>query len=149
MEANYNSIAGISAAMLYPRTFIYDQLPSYRTPDLSTPIPPTEQILALQLGNVYLLLAFLGIFILNQSHADRSTARAYLSALWLGDLGHLAATAWVMGWQDFVNVRIWTSSIWGNVGGTIALWLVRTAWLLGYWDESETGQDKKRNIKVT
>ena len=132
---------------MYPRTFIYDQLPSYPTPDQSIAIPPTEQILALQLGNAYLLLAFLGVFILNQQHADRSTVRAYLSALWLGDIGHLAATAWAMGWRDFVNVNIWTSSIWGNVGGTMMLWLVRTAWLMGYWDEREKRQEERKSVK--
>ena len=52
-----------------------------------------------------------------------------------------------MGWQDFVNVKIWTSSIWGNVGGTVILWLVRTAWLMGYWEEKESGRKGRKGIK--
>lgn len=53
-----------------------------------------------------------------------------------------------MGWQDFVNVPIWTSTIWGNIGGTIALWLVRTAWLMGYWKESEMRLENRKARKT-
>lgn len=87
-------------------------------------------MLSLQLGNLYFLLCLLGLFILNTTTEAR-VVHAYVWALWIGDIGHVAATAWVMGYDAFVNVGSWNAMAYGNIGATVVLFTIRSLYLMG------------------
>jgi len=56
---------------------------------------------------------------------------AYLLALWIADIGHVGATAWMMGHDAFVDLRSWNAMAWANVGVTGFLFGVRSLYMLG------------------
>jgi hypothetical protein len=95
------------------------------------------KLVAWQLGNTYLLLGILGVFILNTT-TEIKVVRAYLFALWLGDIGHVGVTAYAMGTAGLLDIAGWPSVAWGNIGITLALFLLRSLYLQGFFDESET-----------
>ncbi|OCK95694.1 uncharacterized protein K441DRAFT_686525 [Cenococcum geophilum 1.58] len=119
-------VSGFLGPLLAPFFFVSSQT-AYEAPhDLYL----SEHILALQLGNCYLLLALLGLFILNTT-TEIKTVRAYLAALWIADIGHVGVTAWAMGIKDFTNVAGWNAMAWGNLGATVFLFAMRTLYFLG------------------
>lgn len=69
------SIAGAVAPVVAPEFFVATQLSHLK----SHALLPTEQVLALQLGNLYLLLCLLGVFILNTTSEAR-VLHAYILA---------------------------------------------------------------------
>lgn len=56
---------------------------------------------------------------------------AYVLALAIADIGHLAATAWVMGSADFMDLGSWNAMAWGNIGVTAMLFATRSLYMLG------------------
>jgi len=46
--------------------------------------------------------------------------RNYVFALWLADISHVGITAWVMGYDQFIDVAHWNSMAWGNIGVTVS-----------------------------
>lgn len=100
---------------------------------------PTKQVLALQLGNAYLLLMFIGLFVLNTMREPR-VVHAYVWALWLGDIGHIAVCSWNMGVYGLLDIQAWTPVIWGNIAVTILLFLSRSAYLAGFLGEDLSPQ---------
>jgi hypothetical protein len=120
------SLAGFLGPIVSPQFFISSQLPS--------PYPlaadATSILLAQQLGNAYLLLGLLGLFILNTT-TELKVVRAYLWALWLGDIGHVGLTLFAMGWEGTMDVGKWNAVIWGNIGATGALFLMRSLYFAG------------------
>ena len=128
--------------MLSPTYFITSQLPtSYLSAPAKTVLSSivandaTTKLLALQLGNTYLLLGLLGVFILNTT-SELKVVRAYLSALWICDIGHVGFTLWAMGWKGTVNVGSWNAVVWGNIGVTLFLFGMRSLYFLGAFDGS-------------
>jgi hypothetical protein len=95
----------------------------------------TATLLAWQLGNAYLLFGLLGVFILNTT-SELKVVRAYLFALWLGDIGHVGLTLYAMGWNGTIEVGAWNSVVWGNVGATTFLFAMRSLYFLGVFDGS-------------
>lgn len=91
---------------------------------------PTERVLSLQLGNLYLLLCLLGLFILNTTSEAR-VVHAYIWALWIADMGHVAGTAWVMGYDNFIDVGNWNVMAYGNIGASAFLFVTRSLYLMG------------------
>lgn len=73
---------------------------------------------ALQLGNLYLLLALIGLAVL-QTTSEVRVVRNYIIALWIADIGHVAATYLALG-EDTFNVGQWNAMAWGNVGMTVS-----------------------------
>ena len=59
--------------------------------------------------------------------------RAYLVALAVADVGHVAPTMWVMGWERVVDVQGWNAMAWGNIGATIFLFGTRVAYFMGWF----------------
>ena len=119
-------VSGFLGPLLAPSFFVSSQT-AYEAPhDLYL----SEHILALQLGNCYLLLALLGLFILNTT-AEIKTVRAYLAALWIADIGHVGVTAWAMGIKDFMDVAGWNAMAWGNIGATVFIFAMRSLYFLG------------------
>jgi hypothetical protein len=90
--------------------------------------------MAWQLGNCYLLLGLIGVFILNTT-TELKVVRAYLFALWLGDIGHLAITMYAMGSSAVLDIGGWSATTWGNVGATLFLFTIRSLYLQGFMEE--------------
>jgi hypothetical protein len=77
-------------------------------------------MVALQLGNIYFLLAMVGIAVLYTTTEAR-VVRNYVIALWLADIGHVAVTCWVMDHESLTDVANWNAMAWGNIGVTASI----------------------------
>lgn len=82
-------------------------------------------MVAWQLGNLYLLMAFMGLFILNTT-SEAKVVRAYLLALWLGDIGHVGFSAYGLGIERLFNVAQWNALTGGNVAFTVRCPVIRS-----------------------
>ena len=90
-----------------------------------------------------MLLALLGFFILNTT-TDVRVVKAYIVALAIADIGHLAPTMWMLGWERSVAVHNWNKMAWGNIGATLFLFVTRVAFLAGFFRQKRlTGKGKK------
>lgn len=80
------------------------------------------------LANVYLLLAALAIICCFSSSA--TTAKWYLIAVAFADYGHIYASYAGLDSHVFWDVALWNDMIWGNIGASIVLNVVRwlTVW---------------------
>ncbi|APA07279.1 hypothetical protein SS1G_13175 [Sclerotinia sclerotiorum 1980 UF-70] len=131
-------VAGFIGAMISPEWFIEEQIASSQHVSISD----NARLVALQLGNIYLLLAMIGVAVL-YSTQEAKVIRNYLIALWLADIGHLAVTYHVLGWDSVVDIAEWNSMTFGNIGATLFLFLTRSAYLLGMF-----GPNKKSTTKL-
>ncbi|TVY73508.1 hypothetical protein LSUE1_G006446 [Lachnellula suecica] len=120
-------IAGAVAPFVSPEWFIAEQ-----TPKASLQLASANaRVVAYQLGNIYLLLAMVGIAVL-YSTTEPKVVRNYVVALWIADIGsHVAITCYNIEYAELVNFAEWNPMTWGNIGATVALFLTRTAYLLG------------------
>ena len=131
-------VAGFVMPIVDTQSFVNQQIPSTL---LSTPLTATNQILALQLANVYGLIGMIGIAVL-YSTTEATVVRNYLLACAVADIGHLWFTYVGMGYDAFWDVQGWNSLGWGNIGITAFLFVVRVLYLTGL-----LGQD--RDVKST
>lgn len=118
-------ILGFLTTSFAPEYYALTQTP---TP-VSHQLLPSEKILTFQFGNLVLVLAILGLSIMN-ANVDRAVVDAYLSALWWGDLGHVGVTAWCMGPRLF-DVRQWTLVNRASLGVPCFLFAARSLYFLG------------------
>ena len=86
-------VAGYLSPMLDPAGFINSQLPLASGSVISP--TATDRILALQLGNVYGLLAMVGVGVLYAT-SEIKVVRNFLLACAIADVGHLYVTYAVM-----------------------------------------------------
>ncbi|ETS74317.1 hypothetical protein PFICI_14183 [Pestalotiopsis fici W106-1] len=93
-------------------------------------LQPQSLSLVLQLQNVYLLLAAMAILACVTGR-DPATARLYLVAVALADLGHIYASYAAMGPDAFWDYRGWNQMVWGNVGVSAFLHINRLLTVLG------------------
>lgn len=107
-------MAGFAGAIVAPEWFIEEKIAFSARESVSN----NARLVALQLGNIYLLLAMVGIAVL-YSTREAKVLKNYLIALWLGDIGHLAVTYHVLGWERIVNISQWNSMTAGNIGATV------------------------------
>ncbi|CAD6564502.1 MAG: hypothetical protein ASARMPRED_004444 [Alectoria sarmentosa] len=114
-------VAGYLAPMLDTTGFVNSQLPSTSITTMSP--TATNHILALQLGNVYGLLAMVGVGVLYGT-TEAKVVRNFLLACAIADVGHLYVTYAIMGYTDFIDVQGWNSMGWGNIGVTLGLLLL-------------------------
>lgn len=138
-------VAGFVAPIIDTQGFVNQQIPSTI---LSTPLTATNRILALQLGNVYGLIGMIGIGVL-YSTSEARVVRNYLLACAIGDVGHLWFTYVGMGHDAFVDVQGWNSLVWGNIGFTLFLLIVRVLYLSGLLGEDRVVESTKKAIKKT
>jgi hypothetical protein len=132
---------GFVCAALTPGYFISTQLPGslYAHPAAKTVLDDvvakdaSARLLSAQLGNTYLLLCLLGVFILNTT-TEIKVVRAYIWALLIADVGHVGLTAAAMGWSATLAVGEWSAAAFGNIGITATLFAVRCFYLAGYFD---------------
>lgn len=89
-----------------------------------------------------MLLCLLGLFILNTT-TERAVVRGYVWALWIADIGHVGATAYVMGTDAFLDFGGYNATTFGNVMATCFLFAVRSAYLLGL-----LGRDRVPKVEV-
>ncbi|KAM0322732.1 hypothetical protein ACHAQA_009323 [Verticillium albo-atrum] len=108
-------VAGFVGAVVDPDKFVADQIAH------DTPLVPSDngRVVTLQLGNIYLLLAMIGVAVLS-STTEVKVVRRYLVALWVADLGHLWACFHGLGYDRFVDVAQWNAMAWGNIGATVS-----------------------------
>lgn len=97
-----------------PDWFVAEQI----APATLAPATDNTRLVAFQLANLYLLMAFVGVGVLMQT-TDPKVVRNYLIALWLGDVGHIGFTYHVLGHQRFMDVGHWNAMTWGNVAATV------------------------------
>ncbi|KAI1761715.1 hypothetical protein GGR53DRAFT_469017 [Hypoxylon sp. FL1150] len=120
--------------------FYLAQAPPFPSPSPSSPspsspspspsiIPPQALVLLLQLANVYLLLAALAVLCTFTPHAV--VARWYLTAVAFADYGHIWACYKGVGPDVFWDVGTWNDMLWGGIGVSAALNVVRWLALLG------------------
>ncbi|RDW77417.1 hypothetical protein BP6252_05470 [Coleophoma cylindrospora] len=119
-------IAGAVAPFISPSWFIAEQIPMTKASNVTD----NSRMVALQLGNVYALLAMVGIAVLYTT-TEAKVVRNYVIALWIADIGHVAATYYVLGYETFMDIANWNAMTWGNVGATAFLFLTRTLYLMG------------------
>ncbi|TDZ34129.1 hypothetical protein C8034_v009200 [Colletotrichum sidae] len=123
-------IGGFLGAIANPDWFISEQVASASSATAPPLASDNSRLVALQLGNIYLLMAMVGLAVLN-STSELKVVKSYLVALWIADLGHIYVCYHVLGPDRFLDVASWNSMTWGNVGVTAFLCLTRTAYLLG------------------
>lgn len=107
-------MAGFIGAVANPDWFLAEQVSS------EEPLVPSinSRLVALQLGNLYLLLCMVGLAVLS-STSEIKVVRNYLVALWIADIGHVALTWHALGHDSFVDIAGWNAMTWGNVGATV------------------------------
>ncbi|KAF1811082.1 hypothetical protein P152DRAFT_475130 [Eremomyces bilateralis CBS 781.70] len=132
-------VAGWIAPFINMSYFVNSQLP-FLNPH--TPLP-TEELLALQLCNLYGLLALVGLAVLHTTTEAR-VVHGYLVALWIADIGHIAICAWGFGLERTLDVGEWDALAWGNIGVTTSLCVARTLYLLGAFGPD---RDSRKNLK--
>ncbi|KAI0115167.1 hypothetical protein F4814DRAFT_309471 [Daldinia grandis] len=110
-----------------PAAFFAAQAPNHPHPHPATlpsePISPPALVLLLQLANVYLLLAGLAVVCSWTPHA--SVARGYLAVVALADYGHVWACYRGVGPELFWAPAGWNHVLWGAVGGSLVLNVLR------------------------
>ena len=128
--------------------FVASQLPSTSMNIKLYDVTPTDQILVLQLANMFGVIGFIGIMVLYTTSESKVVYR-YLFACALGDLGHLAAVIYVMGLEDAINVRAWNDLAWGNIGFTVLIFGIRVGYLAGFLgkDRSDHGAQKPQKLR--
>jgi len=122
---------GARLAFLDPADFLARQIPSGKDA-LST----SAEIIILQVGNMYWLLAAFAVLICFFS--TPRVARWYLLIVAIADLGHIWAVYQGMskgsaGVAQFWDWRNWNDMVAGNVGISLFLCLNRVTTVLGLW----------------
>ncbi|KAI9904075.1 hypothetical protein N3K66_000604 [Trichothecium roseum] len=125
-------VAGFAGAMLDTPWFVSEQIPQAEPFD----VHKTSIVLAWQLGNLYLLMAFMGVAILYGT-SELKVVRNYLFVLWLGDIGHVGFSCYGMGMERLMRPREWNAIASGNITFTVFLFLMRSTYFLGFWGTSK------------
>jgi len=92
-----------------------------------------------QLANCYLLLGLIGSFVLraardalkNDLAAQEKVVKAYLLALAIADLSHIAVTLIALPEDIALNPLDWNMMTHGNVTFVVLLFTLRMAWMAG------------------
>ncbi len=122
---------GTRLALLDPADFLARQIPNGNDA-LST----SAEIIVLQVGNIYALLAAFAVLICFFS--TPKAARGYLLIVAAADLGHIWAVYEGMsrgkaGAAQFWDWRNWNDMVMGNVGVSAFLFVNRVTTALGLW----------------
>ena len=146
----HDSVAGAIAPFVSLEWFIPSQLPpghllaSQTAKDGAFSVLPTERVLALQIANLYALLAMVGVGVLSTTTEPR-VVHAYIWALLIADVGHFVATGAVMGLDGVMEWQEWNATMWGNLGVVILLFTVRSLYLAGYLGKDQvSGEEDER-----
>ncbi|KAF4583300.1 DNA-binding domain-containing protein [Ophiocordyceps camponoti-floridani] len=119
-------LAGFVGAVRDPVWFAAEQVPQ----KIPSAVSPSAVVLALQLGNLYLLMSLVGIAVL-LSTSELRVVRRYLAALWIGDIGHVFFSCRALGLDLLTRPSAWNAMAWGNIAATVFLFAMRSAYFLG------------------
>jgi len=141
--------AGFLGSILSPAYFIKSQLPPSAFTNAQITVldsivskNATTTLLAWQLGNIYLLVGLLGLFVLNTT-SELKVVKAYLLALWIGDIGHVGLTLYAMGPAASLDFASWNPIVWGNVAFTAFLFAMRSLYFAGAFGNAKSITVKK------
>lgn len=97
----------------------------------ATPMTLAERSLALQLGNVFAILALVSASILTFS-PDPKASKAVLYSYLVGDVGHIAIVYFTVGHQRFLDYANWNMYLIGNIGVAVSFSIPRnqSRWLV-------------------
>lgn len=124
-------------------SYYADQVPTYTVTAAS--FQPQGLVMTMQLGNVFLLLAFIALICVWTPHPE--VARYYCLAVGLADWGHIYSTYRGVGHEYFFNPSGWSDMIWGNVGVSVFLNVIRFATVAGVFG-NVGGSDKGKAKRV-
>ncbi|TNY21153.1 hypothetical protein DMC30DRAFT_446386 [Rhodotorula diobovata] len=135
------TIIGAAKAVIWPAHFHSTLIPTSLAPPLVPKAAHAATVMAVrQLGNTYGLLALVAAVVLptmRRTLADKpadleACLRAYLGCLAFADVTHIALTLFDLGLEGAVHpFTHWNQLVWGNVGITTCLFVVRSLWFLG------------------
>jgi hypothetical protein len=111
-----------------PLAYFINQVPGNDSPGTAN-FSPEALGVTLQLLNVLLLLA--PVAVVCSFSRDPATAKGYLAAVALADYGHIYATYRSIGHDVFFDPSQWNDMIWGNVGVSVALNVMRWSTVFG------------------
>jgi hypothetical protein len=109
-----NRVAGFAGSVISPEWFLAEQVASPLQD-----ITQGSKMVTYQLGNLFFLLAMIGIAVLYTTTEAR-VVRNYMVALAIADIGHVAITCYVMEYEKTVDIANWNSMAWGNIGATVS-----------------------------
>jgi hypothetical protein len=112
-----------------PAAYYISQHPSPPLLTTTLPIQPQALSLTLQITNLFLLLALLGILCSWTPHAE--VARWYLVAVAIADWGHIYSVYASVGEEIFWDLDKWNDLMWGNVGVSAVLNVCRWGTVFG------------------
>jgi hypothetical protein len=132
-------VAGFVGVVLDTAWFVTEQIPGSPSKD-AMPLPLSDHslIVARQLGNLYLLMAFIGLGVLNTT-SEVKVVKAYLIALALGDIGHVVFSFHGLGFDLSTDVSQWNAMAFGNIAVTAFLFVTRLAYLAGLFGAGNVG----------
>jgi hypothetical protein len=133
------SIAGFSTAFFNPQRYVDAQVPSAATPP---PLSPSQTVVTLQTGNMFLLLMGLAVLVCFCSNAR--VVRSYLVIVACADVGHIYSVYVGMGPAMFFDVAGWNDMGWGAIGGSAFLCVNRIATVAGVFGKLGEGVMAKR-----
>ena len=67
-------------------------------------------------------------------------------ALAIADIGHLASTYYVIGHDNYMDVRGWNSMAWGNIGVTTFLFMTRIGYLSGLFGNDRVASSIRKGL---
>ncbi|KAK0726513.1 hypothetical protein B0T21DRAFT_293240, partial [Apiosordaria backusii] len=127
-----------------PYSFFATQLPPdllYTTKSTQPPeFPPQAEVVTLQLVNVLLLLA--GMAVVCCFSRDRRTVRGYCIAVAFADYGHIWSIYKALGPEAFWEFGKWNDMVWGGVGVSVVLNLVRWGVVFDVFGRLKDGEGK-------
>ena len=77
---------------------------------------------------------------------EATVVRNYLVACAIGDVGHLASTYWVIGYNNFMDVKGWNAMAWGNIGATVFLLIMRILYLAGVFGKDRVVRSTRKGL---
>lgn len=108
-------MAGFLGPFVSPEWFLAEQIAGSPQQEITQ----NAKMIAYQLGNIYLLMALVGVAVLYTT-TEAKVVRSYLIALAIADVGHVGITCYVMEYERAVDIAHWNSMAWGNLGATVS-----------------------------
>lgn len=116
-----SSVAGFLGVVLDTAWFVSEQIPGHLASDAV--VSDNSLTVARQLGNLYLLMALVGLGVLNTT-SEVKVIKAYLVALAIGDVGHVAFSLYGLGADLSMHISRWNAMAYGNNAFTVRTSLV-------------------------
>ncbi len=111
-----------------PLAYFANQVPGHGGIQTAEVAAPALGV-TLQLLNVFLLLAAVGVVC--SFSGDPATVKTYLAVVALADYGHIYAAYRAVGEDVFFNPSLWNDMLWGGIGVSAFLNVVRWLTVLG------------------